>query len=115
MKHIATGKARKKFSLLATSRDCQAMKMVLAPGDATDDSPSNEHPKSEQWLLVLSGIGIARIGKKQSTLRPVRLQENSLLLIEKGELHQIKNTDRRPLVTINFYVPPAYDAQGNPV
>jgi oxalate decarboxylase/phosphoglucose isomerase-like protein (cupin superfamily) len=36
------------------------------------------------------------------------------LVIEKGELHQIKNSGRRPLVTINWYVPPAYDAGGEP-
>lgn len=48
-------------------------------------------------------------------LQDVALAENSLLLVEKGELHQIKNTGRRSLVTINFYVPPAYNPDGEPL
>jgi mannose-6-phosphate isomerase-like protein (cupin superfamily) len=114
MKHVATGRLRKEFALVAASRDCQAMKMVLQPGGVTDERPSNEHRTSEQWLFVVAGTGVATIGKKRSSLRRVRLREHSLLLIEKGELHQIKNTGRRQLVTMNFYVPPAYDSSGNP-
>ena len=33
-------------------------------------------------------------------------------LIEKGEAHRITNTGRSPLVTLNFYVPPAYTSEG---
>jgi mannose-6-phosphate isomerase-like protein (cupin superfamily) len=115
MRHIATGRFRKEFESLATSRNCQAMKMILQPGGATDSQPSNEHPQSEQWLFVVAGAGVATIGKKRKSLRTIRLRENSLLLIEKGELHQIKNTGRRQLITINFYVPPAYNSKGEPV
>lgn len=88
--------------------------MTLRPGGASDDEPSNEHPDCEQWLFVISGSGAAVIGKRRGSLRRVALAENSLLLIEKGELHQIKNTGRRALVTINFYVPPAYNPDGEP-
>jgi mannose-6-phosphate isomerase-like protein (cupin superfamily) len=115
MKHIATGRLRKKFALLAGSRECQAMKMVLPPGGVTDERPSNEHRHSEQWLFVVAGSGVATIGRRRSALRRVRLREHSLLLIEKGELHQIKNTGRRQLVTVNFYVPPAYNSKGDPL
>ena len=45
-----------------------------------DDQPSNEHPHSEQWLLVLSGRGQAVIGEGR-TSRRVSLRENSLLII----------------------------------
>ncbi|RYE65571.1 MAG: cupin domain-containing protein, partial [Rhizobiaceae bacterium] len=36
----------------------------------------------------------------------------SLLLIERGERHEIRNTGDAPLVTINFYTPPAYTQGG---
>lgn len=88
--------------------------MTLRPGATSDDEPSNEHPDCEQWLFVISGSGEAVIGKRRGSLRRIALAANSLLLIEKGELHQIKNTGRRALVTINFYVPPAYNADGEP-
>jgi mannose-6-phosphate isomerase-like protein (cupin superfamily) len=115
MKNISTGQKRGKFELLARSRDVQVAKMSLAPGGTSDDQPSNEHPRSEQWLLVVSGTGEARVGKRKSNLRTIKLRKNSLLLIEKGELHQIKNSGRSPLQTINFYAAPAYDEHAEPL
>jgi mannose-6-phosphate isomerase-like protein (cupin superfamily) len=114
VKHIKTGLKRGRFDLLAASRSAQSAKMTLRPGAASDEGASNEHPHSEQWLFVVSGTGEAIIGKRRDRLRRVKLQANSLLLIEKGELHQIKNTGRRPLVTLNFYIPPAYNSDGEP-
>jgi mannose-6-phosphate isomerase-like protein (cupin superfamily) len=114
MKHFKTGKSRGKFDVLAATRGIQAAMMTLAPGDTSDDEPSNEHPRSEQWVFVLSGTGEALIGKRRSHLRRLKLAANSLLLIQKGELHQISNTGKRPLRTISFYSPPAYDADGQP-
>src|SRR5262245_17569916 len=114
MKLFHLNSVRKKFKILASTRSCQAAKMSLQPGKSTDEQPSNEHPHSEQWLLVLAGSGVATIGKKRTSLRRVKLQAGSLLLVEKGELHQIKNTSRHPLSTINFYAPPAYDSAGEP-
>lgn len=114
MKHIKTGLNRGQFDLLVATRGAQAAKMTLRPGATSDDEPSNEHPRCEQWLFVISGTGEALIGKRRSALRRVKLAAHSLLLIEKGELHQIRNTGRSSLVTINFYVPPAYDADGEP-
>ena len=60
--------------------------MVLRPGQSTGE-PENEHPRSEQWLFVVSGSGKGGVDQ-----RSVALKENSLLLIEKGEVHQITNT-----------------------
>lgn len=114
MRHIQTGLKRGQFDLLVQTRDLQAAKMTLRPGATSDDEPSNEHPRCEQWVFVISGTGEASIGKRRSSLRRVKLAANSLLLIEKGELHQIKNTGKRSLVTINFYAPPAYDDDGEP-
>ena len=100
--------------MLAATRGCQAALMVLPPGGTSDDEPSNEHPRSEQWLFVISGAGEARIGKRRGTMRRVKLGPNSLLVIEKRELHQIENTGRRRLMTVNFYIPPAYNRRGEP-
>jgi mannose-6-phosphate isomerase-like protein (cupin superfamily) len=115
MQHIKTGASRKTFDLLAKTRSAQAAMMILRPGGESDETPTNEHPKCEQWLLVISGSGEAIIGKNRTSLRRVLLVEGSLLLVEKGELHQIRNTGRRTMRTINFYIPPAYDSEGDPL
>jgi mannose-6-phosphate isomerase-like protein (cupin superfamily) len=80
--------------------------MVLQPGQSTGE-PRNEHPHSEQWLFVVSGSGKALVEKGR-----VDLRAKSLLVIHKGEAHQITNTGRRRLVTLNFYAPPAYSKDG---
>jgi mannose-6-phosphate isomerase-like protein (cupin superfamily) len=115
MRHIKTGAKRGKFNLLTHTREVQAAMMTLRPGGSSDDEPSNEHSSSEQWLFVVSGSGEVKIGKRRGQLRRIKLETGSLLLIEKGELHQIVNTSKRSLRTINFYAPPAYDAEGEPV
>lgn len=81
--------------------------MVIPPGDAEGD-PRNRHRGSDQWLYVLSGIGVARVSGKRYRLGP-----GALLLIERGDEHEIRNTGREPLRTLNFYVPPAYTARGD--
>jgi mannose-6-phosphate isomerase-like protein (cupin superfamily) len=109
---MKTSKKRQAFQVLATTREGQAAMMTLKPGEASDETPSNEHPGSEQWVFVVSGIGEVKIGKGKSRLRRVEIADHSLLLIEKRERHQIINTGRKPLVTLNFYLPPAYNSVG---
>jgi mannose-6-phosphate isomerase-like protein (cupin superfamily) len=115
MKHVKTNTKRGGFNLIAHTREVQAAMMTLKPGAASDDEPSNEHSSSEQWLFVVSGTGEAKIGKRRGKLRRIKLETGSLLTIEKGELHQIINTSKRLFRSINFYAPPAYDADGEPV
>jgi len=115
MKHLKTGKKRGKFNLLSNTRELQAAMMTLRPGGTSDEEPSNEHSGCEQWLFVISGSGEAKIGKRRRQIRRVQIETGSLLIIEKGELHQIINTGKRLLRTINFYAPPAYDRDGEPV
>jgi mannose-6-phosphate isomerase-like protein (cupin superfamily) len=43
------------------------------------------------------------------------LGAGSLMLIERGDEHEIRNTGRAPLRTLNVYVPPAYRADGGPL
>ena len=109
MRHLRTGSKRAMFKHLVRTSSAQAATMVLQPGKDTGE-PENEHPRSEQWLFVVSGSGQALVNKQK-----VSISEGSLLLIEKGEIHQIRNTGRSPLVTINLYVPPAYTEDGEPL
>ncbi|HYO11475.1 MAG TPA: cupin domain-containing protein [Tepidisphaeraceae bacterium] len=109
MRHLSTTSARRSFfKVLLSTADAQAAMMTLKPGQSTSDEPVNEHPRCEQWVLVLGGTGKAIAGKRRAALKP-----NSLLLIEKGEPHQITATGKSPLVTLNFYAPPAYTKKGD--
>jgi mannose-6-phosphate isomerase-like protein (cupin superfamily) len=114
MKLIKTTKKRETFELLFATRHLQAAMMTLRPGASSSPKPDNEHPRCEQWLFVVSGTGEARIGKESGRLRRIKLNAASLLLIEASELHQITNVGRLPLVTLNFYAPPAYRKDGEP-
>jgi mannose-6-phosphate isomerase-like protein (cupin superfamily) len=84
--------------------------MVIAPGDS-EGGPDNDHRGADQWLFVLSGKGVALIGRQ----RKQALKAGTLLLIERGTKHEIRNTGRTPLQTLNLYVPPAYRSDGEPL
>lgn len=81
--------------------------MNIAPGEA-EGGPHNRHRGADQWLYVLSGRGLARLAR-----RSVPLRAGSLLLIEQGERHEIRNVGTTLLRTLNLYSPPAYSRQGN--
>ncbi|MEO8550798.1 MAG: cupin domain-containing protein [Kofleriaceae bacterium] len=111
MKSVQTKRhTRRGFSVLHRTRTSQAATMTLAPGASSSEDSSNEHAWAEQWLYVVSGHGTARISG-----RSIKLAPGSLLLIEKREPHEIKASARSRLVTMNLYVPPAYDAHGEPL
>jgi mannose-6-phosphate isomerase-like protein (cupin superfamily) len=84
----------KGFRVVRGNRASQAAEMVLAPGD-TEGATDNRHRGADQWLFVLSGQGEAHI--------------------EGREKHQVRNTGRTLLRTLNFYVPPAYRQDGDPL
>jgi mannose-6-phosphate isomerase-like protein (cupin superfamily) len=99
MKFIHTGKHLKEFAKLGhTSRSLAAM-MVLAPGGC-EGGPDNKHRKSDQWMYVVSGSGSVTVEGKT-----MRVRKGSLVLIEKGERHEIRNPGRRKLITVNVYAP----------
>jgi mannose-6-phosphate isomerase-like protein (cupin superfamily) len=87
----------------------QAATMVLAPGDV-EGGPDNRHRVSDQWLYVLSGKGRATVNGRRHSLRA-----GTLLLIERGSTHEIRNVGRTSLKTLNLYVPPAYTPSGDPL
>ena len=94
------------FEVVTGSDRSQAAVMVLEPGSSTG-GPDNRHSGSDQWLYVVSGEGSAVVDAETHLLRP-----GVLLLIERGEAHEIRCADRQPLHTLNFYVPPAYTSDG---
>ena len=94
------------FRVAIGNRRSQAAEMVVKPGKGEGD-PRNRHRGADQWLYVESGTGVATVNKRRYALRA-----GTLLLIEKGDEHEIRNTGRTLLKTLNFYVPPAYDSEG---
>ena len=97
------------FTVALRNLRAQAATMVLEPG-ATEGGPDNAHRGSDQWLYVLSGSGRATIGGRRHELKA-----GTLLLIERGVTHEIRNAGRTPLKTLNLYVPPAYSVSGRPL
>ena len=102
-KHLRFGEG---FRVAIGNRRSQAAEMVLSPGDS-EGGPDNRHRGADQWVYVISGTGTAVVGRKRHALRA-----GSLLLIERGETHEVRNTGAGPLRTVNVYVPPAYTDEG---
>jgi mannose-6-phosphate isomerase-like protein (cupin superfamily) len=95
------------FRVVFGNRHAQAAEMVLAAGDC-EGGPDNRHRGADQWLYVVAGTGAATINGRRHPLRA-----GTLLLIERGDMHEIRNTGRGPLRTLNLYVPPAYTKSGD--
>lgn len=103
VKHLRFGRG---FSVALGNERGQTATMVIAPGDCEGGS-DNRHRGADQWLYVLAGSGVAILGGRRHRIKP-----GSLLLIERGTTHEIRNTGRTPLKTLNVYVPPAYRPDG---
>lgn len=97
---------RKGFRVSVGNKKSQGAVMVLGPGDS-EGGPDNRHRGADQWLFVSEGTGEAVINR-----RKVPLKAGTLVLIEAGDTHEIRNTGRDLLKTVNIYVPPAYDSEG---
>jgi mannose-6-phosphate isomerase-like protein (cupin superfamily) len=97
----------KGFRVALGNRRCQAAEMVIEPGKA-EGGPHNRHRGTDQWLFVVDGTGVAKIKGQRHPLVP-----GTLLLIEHGDQHEIRNTGRALLKTLNLYSPPAYTADGD--
>jgi mannose-6-phosphate isomerase-like protein (cupin superfamily) len=99
----------KGFRVVRGNGASQAAEMVLPPGDA-EGGADNRHRGADQWLFVLSGQGEAIVDGQRH-----KLAAGTLLFIERREKHEVKNTGRGLLRTLNFYVPPAYRQDGEPL
>src|SRR5579859_2453588 len=90
---------KSEFRIALESSQSQIAEMTLQPGD-TEGGPHNRHKGADQWLFVISGRGKAVVNGK-----PHQLSKGSLILIARGETHEIRNTGRTPLRTLNAYSP----------
>ena len=106
MKH-AQLRFGKGFRVVFANRRAQVAEMVIEPGDAEGDS-GNRHRGADQWLYVVSGTGSACVNGER-----VPLRAGVLLLIEQRDRHEIRNTGRGLLRTLNYYAPPAYTKAGD--
>lgn len=97
----------KGFDVVLSNPRAQVAQMTIAPG-GSEGGRDNNHRGADQWLFVLAGRGVA-IGRS----RRVALKRGTLLLVEQGNLHEIRNLGTTPLKTLNFYSPPAYDFAGD--
>jgi len=102
-------KMTKGFRVAVGNDRAQVAEMVIARNDA-EGSPKNRHDGADQYLYVVAGTGQATING-----RKVPLTAGTMLLIERGDRHEIRNTGRALLRTLNFYTPPAYDRKGEPL
>ena len=80
--------------------------MVIAP-HGREGGGDNRHKGADQWLYVADGTGEAIIEGRRMKLEP-----GSLVLIMRGEAHEIRNTGGVAMKTLNFYVPAAYSPDG---
>lgn len=97
------------FEVLTGNGRSQAAVMVLQRGEKEGGS-RNRHKGADQWLYVSAGKGVATVNGKEHNLQP-----GSLILIEHGENHEILNNGDKPLETLNFYVPPAFAEDEEPL
>jgi mannose-6-phosphate isomerase-like protein (cupin superfamily) len=103
-KHLKFGKG---FKVSIGNARSQAAQMVIPPGE-NEGSADNRHGGADQWLFVVSGSGTAIVNGKRYPLRA-----GSLMLIERGDRHEIRSAARSELKTLNIYLPPAYTAGGD--
>jgi mannose-6-phosphate isomerase-like protein (cupin superfamily) len=105
MKHEQL-KFRTGFRVSVGNANSQSAVMVLAPG-GSEGGPDNRHKGADQWLVVTEGSGVAIVNG-----RKLPLKTGTIVLIEAGDRHEIRNTGRGLLKTVNVYLPPAYDSKG---
>ncbi len=96
----------KGFHVLIGDGHSQAASMVIEPGES-EGGPNNRHRGADQWLYVESGNGEAHVNG-----HVYGIEAGSLVLIQRGDTHEIRNTGGTALKTLNIYVPPAYATTG---
>lgn len=89
------------------ARRSQAAEVARPTGRCEGDG-DNRHQGADQWLYVDSGTGVATVDKRCHPLKG-----GVLPLIEEGDEDGIPNTGRGLPRTLSFYVPPAYDGDGD--
>lgn len=96
------GDSRSFFRVLQTGPQTQTALMTLKPGEASGEK-SNEHPRSDQVLLVLEGEILAEIGDETELL-----EKGDVVIVRAGVAHRFSNESQASVSTFNVYGPPAY-------
>jgi mannose-6-phosphate isomerase-like protein (cupin superfamily) len=94
------------FRAVVDHAHARAVRAALEPGEAAG-GPDDRHPGTDLWLYVVSGSGVAVVDGERIALRA-----GTLVLVERGERHEVRNTGAEPLRTISVYVPPARPGNG---
>lgn len=90
------------FHLLETTGRTQTATMTLGPGEASSDEPE-QHPHSDQVLLLLRGELRAEVGEERQTLRV-----NDTIIVPAAMPHRFVNEGKEPAFAFTVYGPPAY-------
>ena len=91
------------FEVLETTRQTQSAVMKLEPGQESGPK-GNEHPESDQVLIVLEGEVTAEIGNESAVLGA-----GQTVTVPAGASHRFVNNGKVAALTFNVYAPPAYD------
>lgn len=83
---------------VATGKHSQIVLMCLQPGEAIGEEV---HEENDQIFLVAKGSGEAMVA---GTARP--LEKGTVLLVEAGTRHDIRNTGDKRLRLVTIYSPP---------
>ena len=94
--------AKNWFAVLQTNDKSQTAVMRLDPGVWSGEK-GNEHPNSEQILLVLEGEVVAEVDDDRDVL-----QAGDSVIVPRGAEHRFGNESGKTALTFNVYVPPAY-------
>ncbi|WP_193222171.1 cupin domain-containing protein [Alkalilimnicola sp. S0819] len=78
---------------LARTERSEGLTLVLHPGQFCEPEPA----PTDQWLLVLSGRGVATVNGRELALRG-----GTLLLIERGEFNELRASGKGPLLLFQF-------------
>ncbi len=93
---------RRGFSVLENGTALQTAVMVLEPGEESGPY-ANEHPASEQVLLVVEGSIDAEVDGRNFSMTA----GDSVVVAEKVP-HRFVNNAKQRAVTFNVYAPKAY-------
>lgn len=90
------------FAVLENGQQLQTAAMILDSGE--DSGPlGNEHPESEQVLLVVEGTVEAEVDGTRFTMGP-----GDSVIVSNGAPHRFVNRSMDRATTFNVYAPKAY-------
>ena len=89
---------------LWTGKYLQAALMQI---NILDDIGLENHPESDQFIMVSSGIGIVSLGDRRDKMTiHQKVKSGDGIFIPAGKWHNISNIGKKPLKLISFYAPP---------